>query len=235
MVLQCLLLSKSDIDVGNTLYILINGLAVYLGLRASCGKIRNGINNSQALDTTVAQHHADDLELPGHLHDYLSTCDDLAFNARSFQADGNSTDLVGTQYAAARQVIAGHLLEYKQLHTFLQHSQRSFSASFRSDNNNSQTVEQSSRNAPATTASTKEEIHFHALMTYGGKETKNVTDRKTSRVCTKVYLKYRCPKFNCLSPMVSFMDKSGFNNPYTNLRTCYWKGLSSEKQENALL
>lgn len=101
------------------LYILINGLAVYLELRASCGKIRNGTNNSQALDTTVAQHHADDLVLPGHQHDDLSTCDDLAFNARSFQADGNSSDLVGTQYAAARQVIAGHFPEYKQLHSYI--------------------------------------------------------------------------------------------------------------------
>ncbi|KAI0556954.1 Ribonuclease H-like protein [Gracilaria domingensis] len=50
-----------------------------------------------------------------------------------------------------------------------------------------------------------------------------------------VYLQYKCPKATCVSPIVSFLDKSGFNNVYAHLRSYYGKDLNAEQQDKVLL
>ncbi len=45
---------------------------------------------------------------------------------------------------------------------------------------------------------------------------------------------YRSSKPNC-NAVVPFLDKSGFKNPYTHLKSCDIKGLDQQGQEKAIL
>ena len=38
---------------------------------------------------------------------------------------------------------------------------------------------------------------------------------------TKKFVKYRCPNSGCVDPIVRFLEKSGFSNPYRHLLSCY--------------
>jgi len=56
-----------------------------------------------------------------------------------------------------------------------------------------------------------------ACMKFIIKETRYIDQEK------KVYLVYECPKDSCKA-RISFMDKSGYRNPYMHLVRCYGKG-----------
>lgn len=71
-------------------------------------------------------------------------------------------------------------------------------------------------------------------MTFVGRETRKHKGKDSKHVATKEYISYRCPKPICASPTVSFLDKSGFHNPYAHLRACYGKGLSVADQDALL-
>jgi len=73
-----------------------------------------------------------------------------------------------------------------------------------------------------------------ALMRFDGKETKNVKD-KSGACVDKVYVKYRCPNSACMVGMVSFLEKTGFINPYNHLKACYSRGSHASIQEEKLL
>lgn len=79
----------------------------------------------------------------------------------------------------------------------------------------------------------REEI-VTSLMVFVGKESRRHKDKGTGQVAVKKYLKYCCPKPNCISPILSFLDKSGFNNSYAHLRGCYWKGLGLFSEQDSV-
>ncbi len=71
------------------------------------------------------------------------------------------------------------------------------------------------------------------IMTFIGKETKQVPGR-SGVSHERTVIKYRCPKPGCPNPEVSFLEKTGFRNPYQHLRSCYARGRSSEQQDEAV-
>ena len=71
-------------------------------------------------------------------------------------------------------------------------------------------------------------------MTFVGTEHKNVFSRSTTKLNKKLFLKYECPKPGCVTPIVSFLDKTGFNNPYQHLKSCYARGQSATQQQAVL-
>ena len=73
-----------------------------------------------------------------------------------------------------------------------------------------------------------------ALMAFEENETRTVFDRVPGTKRSKLFLKYRCPKPGCSSPIVAFPDKSGFQNPYRHLLACYAKGSEYMEQTQIL-
>lgn len=39
-----------------------------------------------------------------------------------------------------------------------------------------------------------------------------------------MYVTWKCPNPTCTNPFITFQDKSGFQNPFTHLRSCYGRG-----------
>ena len=73
-----------------------------------------------------------------------------------------------------------------------------------------------------------------AIMKFEGRELRTVKDKRTGEEQERVFLKYRCPRPACLSPMVIFQDKAGYRNPYQHLRACYGRGKRSWEQDQLI-
>lgn len=68
-----------------------------------------------------------------------------------------------------------------------------------------------------------------ALMKFEGHETRDVHLGNGDNDSV-TYLKYSCPKPECSVRSISFRDKTGYKNPFTHLKSCYGKGMSSDEQ-----
>ncbi len=73
-----------------------------------------------------------------------------------------------------------------------------------------------------------------ALIRPEGREMRKSSARQGSSETEKCYLKYRCSRLGCRSGIVSFIEKSGYENPYSHLKSCYCKGSSPLQQEQQL-
>lgn len=51
----------------------------------------------------------------------------------------------------------------------------------------------------------------------------------------RLFLFHKCPRKECSVKVIKFLDKTGYNNPFTHLRTCYGKGKSLAEQESHIL
>lgn len=71
-----------------------------------------------------------------------------------------------------------------------------------------------------------------AVMTLQSREKKSVTEKGQS--VQRVFLSYRCPKPSCAVKVITFKEKSGFQNPYSHLRSCYGRGKSFAQQQSIL-
>ncbi len=82
---------------------------------------------------------------------------------------------------------------------------------------------------PNSSHPTPKEI-VHSLMSFVKTENKLMTNNATGNEVSKVFLNYRCPKPGCPKPIVIFVDKSGFNNPFSHLQSCYGRGGSLQER-----
>ena len=67
-----------------------------------------------------------------------------------------------------------------------------------------------------------------ALMTFVRREKKVVNGTE------KTSLTFKCPKPTCPVGEITFKEKSGFNNPFTHLRSCYGRGKNVAEQKKLL-
>lgn len=79
----------------------------------------------------------------------------------------------------------------------------------------------------SSSGASKKEI-VETLMTFVSKETKTVNGK------CRTHITYRCPKPTCTTKLITFQDKSGFQNPYAHLRSCYGKGKTPHEQDKLL-
>ena len=89
-------------------------------------------------------------------------------------------------------------------------------------------MERQVENAP-----TQKEVVL-ALMKPEGRETRCLVERSTGRTVNKVFVTYRCPRPHCRVKPVSFRENSGYNNPYSHLKSCYGKGVTPIQQSKYL-
>ena len=65
-------------------------------------------------------------------------------------------------------------------------------------------------------------------MTLVKTETKNVDG------VSRVIVTYQCPKSNCATGAITIQRKTGFQNPYAHLRSCYGRGKKNQEQDEIL-
>ncbi len=75
---------------------------------------------------------------------------------------------------------------------------------------------------------------MQALMRFEGREMRKSSGRQGSSETEKCYLKYRCSRPGCRSGIVSFIENSGYKNPYSHLKSYYCKDSSPLQQEQQL-
>ena len=61
---------------------------------------------------------------------------------------------------------------------------------------------------------------FQSAMSYRGKKNREVYNESSGRSILKSYLVYKCPRPDCAKGDVSFLEGTGFKNPYSHLRSC---------------
>lgn len=71
-----------------------------------------------------------------------------------------------------------------------------------------------------------------AVMTLESRDKKTVTENGAP--IERVLLSYRCPKPTCAVKVVTFKEGSGFQNPYSHLRSCFGKRKSYAEQKEIL-
>eukprot|EP00171_Calliarthron_tuberculosum_P023317 IDg23317t1 len=72
-----------------------------------------------------------------------------------------------------------------------------------------------------------------AVMTFMGRDTKPIRARSGS-IKNRIVLKYRCPKPGCPNPEVTFLENTGFRNPYQHLRACFARGKPVIEQDEVI-
>lgn len=72
-------------------------------------------------------------------------------------------------------------------------------------------------------------------MKFVGKYTRTLLDHSKLKTLEKVHQKYRRHKTGCPKSTIALLDKSGFNNPFGPLKSCYAKGQESKKQEKTII
>ncbi len=73
-----------------------------------------------------------------------------------------------------------------------------------------------------------------SLMSFVGKEKRNVRSKQHGQSLVKDNYMHHCPKPNC-NVFISFLDKSGFKNLYEHLKSCYEKVLEHQGQEKGII
>lgn len=61
-----------------------------------------------------------------------------------------------------------------------------------------------------------------ALMSFEGRGKKSVGEN--GELFDREFLRYRCPKPSCSEGTIDFKEKSGYQNPYVHLRSCFGRG-----------
>ncbi len=86
-----------------------------------------------------------------------------------------------------------------------------------------------------TTSSSPSQKHIvTSRMTFFERETKVFEDKTTGISVKKANRKYPCPQPGCINPVVIFLDKSGYQNPYQYRRSYYTKGKTRAQRDSVL-